>query len=198
MLTLYEFSLSGNCHKVRLMLSLLGLSYKSIIANGKTGEHKAPEFLSMNPFGQLPVLIDGDKSIRDSQAILVYLAVQYGGEKWWPKEANKIANITAWLSTCANEVARGPNSLRLHYKFGREIAVEAALQTTTTLLEVMEVRLSKNQWIASDVLSIADVALYPYIALSPEGRVDLTPFPFVLSWLSRIEQIPGYVGMPGI
>lgn len=86
MITLYEFALSGNCHKVRLMLSLLGLDYQSIIVNGSERQHKSTEFLVMNPFGQVPVLTDGEVSVRDSQAVLVYLAKKYGNNKWLPED----------------------------------------------------------------------------------------------------------------
>lgn len=198
MIELYEFALSGNCHKVRLMLGLLGLKYSSVAVNGSTRDHKSAEFLAMNPFGQLPVLKDGKTAIRDSQAILVYLALQYGGEQWWPKDAAAIANISAWLSTTANEVARGPNALRLHYKFGRTINIEEAQQVTNTLLKIMDERLASHDWIATDLPSIADIALYPYVALAPEGHVDLTPFSSVQAWLLRVETLPGYVGMPGM
>ncbi len=198
MIDLYEFTLSGNCHKVRLMLALLGLSYNSIAVNSSLREHKSPEFLSMNPFGQTPVLKDGNAVIRDSQAILVYLAHQYGGEQWWPNDAVTMAHIAAWLSTAANELARGPNTLRLHHKFGRDINLDDAQQITNTLLNIMNERLRRHEWIATDVPSIADVALYPYIALAPEGKVDLSPYPSVLAWLQRMQALSGYVGMPGM
>lgn len=137
MIELYEFALSGNCHKVRLMLGLLGLSYNSIAVNSSLREHKSPEFLNMNPFGQVPVLKDGDTVILDSQAILVYLAQQYGGEQWRPNDAATLAHIMAWLSTAANEMVRGPNALRLHHKFGRDISLDDAQQITHTLLNII-------------------------------------------------------------
>lgn len=78
MITLYEFALSGNCHKIRLMLSLLGLDYQSMAVNSSKQQQKSADFLAMNPFGQVPVLTDEDVIVRDSQAILVYLAKKYG------------------------------------------------------------------------------------------------------------------------
>ena len=121
MMTLYEFALSGNCHKIRLMLSLLGLDYRSVIVNGSEQQQKSVDFLSMNPFGQVPVLTDDDVIVRDSQAILVYLARKYANEQWLPNEATALVEVAAWLSTAANEVSMGPNRMRLHYKFGRAI-----------------------------------------------------------------------------
>jgi len=195
---LYEFALSGNCHKVRLMMSLLELAYESVPVDGSLREHKSPAFMAINPFGQVPVFRDGDIAIRDSQAILVFLAHRYGGRKWWPDDSGAIAAIHSWLSTTAGEVTRGPNALRLHHNFGRAIDLEMATQTTHTLLEIMEGRLTTQNWIATDSSTIADIALYPYIALAPEGQVDLSPYPAVLAWIKRIQELPGYVGMPGM
>jgi len=198
MLELYEFGLSGNCHKVRLMLSLLGLEYKSHILNGAEREQKSADFLLLNPFGQVPVLKDGEKIIRDSQAILVYLARAYGAEDWFPNDAARAAEITAWLSTAANEVARGPNALRLHYKFGRAINIEEAEVVTENLLRVLNQHLAHREWLATETITVADVAVYPYIALANEGKVDLTPYIHIENWLGRIELLNGFVAMTGI
>lgn len=198
MITLYEFALSGNCHKVRLLLSLLGLEYHSIAVNASERQHKSAEFTRMNPFGQVPVLTDCEVSIRDSQAILVYLARQYGDEHWLPIQAAALAEVTAWLATAANEVAQGPNRLRLHYKFGRPLDVNEAERVTASLLDILQARLAQYNWLASDQISIADIAVYPYIALAPEGQVDLQSFSAVRAWLSRIQALPGYIGMPGM
>jgi glutathione S-transferase len=198
MITLYEFALSGNCHKVRLLLSLLGLEYRNIAVNGSERQHKSAEFTRMNPFGQVPVLTDGEVSIRDSQAILVYLARQYGDEHWLPTRAAALAEITAWLATAANEVAQGPNRLRLHYKFGRQLDVNEAERVTASLLDVLQARLAQHDWLAGNQISIADIAVYPYIALAPEGQVDLQAYPAVNTWLRRIQALPAYVGMPGM
>lgn len=198
MLTLYEFGLSGNCHKVRLLLSLLGLPYQSHLLNGAEREHKTENFLQLNPFGQVPVLTDGDTVVRDSQAILVYLARTYGADEWFPQEPAKAVAIISWLSIAANEVARGPNALRLHYKFGRTINVDEATQITNQLLSVLNLHLQSHQWLANNTLTIADLAIYPYIALVNEGKFDLEPYLYVQNWMGRIEHLTGYVTMPGI
>jgi glutathione S-transferase len=166
--------------------------------NGAAREQKTAEFLSMNPFGQVPVLKDGDTVIRDSQAILVYLARAYGDDHWFPADATKAAQVAAWLSTAANEVARGPNALRLHYKFGRAINLDEATSITANLLSVLNQHLEHHDWLATDMISIADIAIYPYIALANEGHVDLSPFLHVENWLGRIEMLNWFVAMPGI
>ena len=198
MITLYEFPLSGNCHKVRLLLSLLDLSYQSIAVNASERQHKANDFLKMNPFGQVPVLTDGGIVIRDSQAILVYLARKYGNELWLPTDAAALAEVTAWLSSAANEVAMGPNRLRLHFKFGRAINLDESRQITSNLLIILQQRLDNHRWLAADQITVADIAVYPYIALVQEGKIDLEPYPAVIAWIKRIQALPGYVGMPGM
>ncbi|AHG63797.1 glutathione S-transferase family protein [Advenella mimigardefordensis] len=199
MITLYDVDASGNCHKVRLFLSLLDVEYASRPVNLMEGEHNLAPFLQMNPFAQVPVLVDGDVLVRDSQAILVYLAQQYGNQDWLPThDPNGMAQIMAWLSTAANEVARGPNDLRLHYKFGRQLDLAAAGQTCERLYGIVEQQLQASDWLVGDHITIADIAVYPYIALSPEGQIDLVPYPGLRQWLERIQALPGYVGMPGM
>ena len=198
MLKLYQFAVSGNAHKVRMLLSFLGLDYEGIAVDGLNKQHKSAEFLAMNPFGQVPVLVDGDFSLRDSNAILVYLARQYGGADWLPNEPKALAQVMTWLATSANELAWGPSRLRVHYKFGREINVTESEQITANLLAILEAQLTTNDWLVLDHITIADLAIYPYIALAPEGKVDLSPYPAILAWLRRIQALPNYVGMIGM
>jgi glutathione S-transferase len=198
MITLYEFAFSGNCHKVRLMMSLLNIDYKSIPVNANEKEHKSETFLKMNPFGQVPVLTDGDATIRDSQAVLIYLARKYGNEQWLPIDPVKLAQVNAWLSVAANELFNGPALLRVHHKFGRTIDVETSKRITADLLDIIQQRFANNPWLACEHITIADIAIYPYIALAPEGKIDLNLYPAVTAWLSRIQALPGYVGMPGM
>ncbi|MBS3955087.1 MAG: glutathione S-transferase [Methylomicrobium sp.] len=198
MIELYEFALSGNCHKIRLMLSILGLDYQSINVNGGERQHKAAAFTLMNPFGQVPVLVDDGVIVRDSQAILVYLARRYGDDHWLPNEPATLAEVIAWLSTAANEVALGPNRLRLHYKFGRTINLNEAEQVTENLLKILQEKLDQQAWLAGEQITIADIAVYPYVALAPEGGIDLQLYPAILNWIRKIQAIPGYRSMPGM
>ncbi len=195
---LYDFDPSGNCHKVRLLLSFLQLPYQSIQVDVAKLEQKSEQFLMMNPFGQVPVLKDGETVVWDSQAILVYLARKYAEPSWLPLDAVGMSRVMEWLSTAANEVSNGPSALRVHYKFGRAIAMEFAQQVTANVLHVLEQHLKTKNWLAAENITIADIAVYPYIALAPEGRIDLAPYPAVCQWLSRIQTLPNYVDMPGM
>ena len=193
---LYEIPPSGNCHKIRLFLSLLQIPYTSVQVDVANQQQKSASFLKMNPLGQLPVLKDGETVVWDSQAILVYLARQYAEPAWFPQDAVGMSRVMEWLSTAANEVARGPSSLRVHYKFGRTIAMEDAQLATVTVMQLVEQHLKTENWLAAEHITIADIAVYPYIALAPEGKIDLTPYPAICRWLSRIQTLPNYVGMP--
>jgi glutathione S-transferase len=198
MLTLYDMPLSGNCHKVRLLLSFLSLPYQTHPVDLVGGEQRSPDYLTLNPFGQVPVLDDDGVIIRDSQAILVYLAKRYGGEQWWPDDASQLAQLAAWLSTAANEIFHGPALLRVHHKFGRDIDVSKALQTAEKVLAIIDHHLENEDWLVGDMLSIADIAAYPYLALAPEGGVDIGAYPHIVAWFQRIRVLPGYVSMPGM
>lgn len=198
MIQLYEVALSGNCHKVRMLLSMLDIPYESVAVNLAEGAQHLPDYVALNPFGEVPTLVDDDVAIRDSQAILVYLASSYGDERWWPKDPVHLARIVGWLSTAANEIAAGPNRLRLHRKWGRSIDLSRAEAVAVRTLNVIERTLENNRWIVGNDVSIADLALYPYLALSPEGGVDLTPYRHILRWFGDIRRLEGYIGMPGM
>ena len=195
---LHDLELSGNCYKVRLFSALLGLDVEIVPVDFMGGAHKTPAFLEKNPFGEIPVLEDGDFILRDSQAILVYLARKYGGETWLPTDPAGMAEVMIWLMAAENEIARGPNDARLHDKFGFPIDVAKARENAARILGLMEARLSKNDWLALDRPNIADIACMPYVALSHEGGVSLDPYPAIRAWIARIKALPGFVSMPAL
>ncbi|MGR9100460.1 MAG: glutathione S-transferase family protein [Gammaproteobacteria bacterium] len=198
MITLYDTPLSGNCHKVRLFLSLLALPYQTHPVDLPGGDQRSPDYLRINPFGQVPVLDDDGLILRDSQAILVYLAKRYGREQWWPDDAVRLAQIAAWLSTAANEIFHGPAMLRVHQKFGRAIDTDKARQTAGKVLDIVDRHLENRNWLVGDQVSIADIAAYPYLALSPEGGIDIGKYANIVAWFQRIRVLPGYVTMLGM
>ncbi len=116
---LYDFELSGNAYRIRLMLALLGLKYESVPLKLMQGEQRQPEFLKLNPRGQVPTLDDDGTVVWDSLAILVYLARKYGGEKWLPLDAEGMAEVMQWLAVMENEVLYGLARARVICKFKR-------------------------------------------------------------------------------
>lgn len=195
---LYDLELSGNCYKVRLFAALIGIQLELVPVDIPGGAHKRTPVIDLNPLGQLPVLVDDDMVLRDSQAILVYLARRYGGNQWWPDGAAQQAEVMQWLSTAANEVQHGPNTARLIDKFGIPLNKEHALAVSAQLLSLLEQHLSQHQWLALGRPTIAECAVFPYVALAWEGGLTLEPYPVVQAWMARIKALPGYIGMPGI
>jgi len=202
MLKLYGHPLSGNAYKVKLLLAMLDLEYENIDVALERGEHRQPVFLALNPFGQVPVLIDGEHVIADAQAILVYLARKYGGddaESWLPLNPLCMAAVMRWLSTTAGEVRQGPESARLYHLFKvTTIDIEKANQNSAFILSQLNQHLTERDWLACDRPTLADIAVFPYVALSADGQIDLSAYPKVLGWIERVKQLPGFVSMPGL
>ena len=192
---LYRFALSGHSHRVELMLSLLGLAVEPIEVDLGGGEQKTAAFLALNPFGQVPVIEDGDFTLADSNAILVYLAHAYDPHRrWLPLDARTQAQVQRWLSVAAGALANGPAGARVAHVFGKPREARHAV-IARGLFDVMESRLNGNDWLAAEHVTIADVALYTYTAHAPEGGIALHHWPHMVAWLSRIEALPGFVGM---
>lgn len=195
---LYDLELSGNCYKVRLFLALIGESYTLEPVAFLDGEHKTEAFIERNPFGEIPLLVDEDVRLRDSQAILVYLARKYVRQDWYPTGAHEEARVMQWLMVAENEIARGPNDARLHDKFGYSIDVAAARNRASHILGILEKHLLNREWLELERPTIADIACFPYVALSHEGGVSLQPYPSVRSWVERVKALPGFISMPAI
>jgi glutathione S-transferase len=190
---LYYHPLSGHSHRARLFLSLLGIEHQSIQVDLAAAEHKSAEFLKLNRFGQVPVLVDGDTTIADSNAILVYIARKFGKTDWLPQTPALEAAVQRWLSVAAGEIAFGPAAARLITVFGAKYNAEELIARAHGILKLIDEELAGREFIAQPHPTVADVALYSYIARAPEGNVDLSFYPNVNAWLRRIEALPGFV-----
>jgi len=193
---LYRHALSGHSHRVELLLSLLDLDAEIIDVDLMSGEQRTPEFLKKNPLGKVPVLEDGDVTLFDSNAILVYLASQYDNKRQWlPEEAVAAASVQRYLSVAAGPIAFGPAAARLVTVFGAGLDVDVALEISKGILASLNERLGENDWLAAANPTIADLANYAYVAHAPEGNVDLDAYLNIKNWLKRIEALPGFVAM---
>ena len=201
MLKLYDLDRSGNCYKIRLLLSLIELDYEKVMVNANAGENRTPEFLALNPRGQVPVIDDNGYVLWDSTAILVYLAGAYGNDLWLPREPYEQGQVMQWLALEQNEgryglararaiVLKNPNAFaRLgNMNECRDLGFEA--------LGVLQLRLQEAEWLVGKQISIADVACYPYVALASEGGIDIREFPAVAAWVNRIASLPNYIPLP--
>ena len=197
MIRLYGMALSGNAYKARLLLELLGLEYEEIPVNLRIGENRTESFLALNPRGQIPILVDGEVTVWDSQAILVYLARRYG-ETWLPMEPVPMAEVMQWLAVAENELLFGLARARAVKFFGRDFDLASSQTYGRAGLEVLEQRLAEHEWLAAGRATIADIACMPYAALSHMGEIPLDDFPSVRAWIDRIRALPGFVAMEGI
>jgi len=196
---LYDLTLSGNCYKVRLFLGLIGQHAELQSLDLPAGEHRQPAYLAINPRGQIPALVDGELRLGDSQAILVYLARRYADEAWYPLDAISQGRIAGWLSFAANEIHHGPGSARLGKLFRMPVDQPDAQKKAVAALARLDAHLAEHTWLAQGSRpSIADIAVYPYVALAGDGDVDLAPYPHLAAWFARIRALPGYIGMPGL
>jgi glutathione S-transferase len=197
MLKLYDFPPSGNCHKIRLLMSMLNLEHELISVDLRSGEQKNPKFLEINPWGQVPVLVDEDLVLRDSQAILVYLAKRYGGDAWLPNDAASLGLVMQWLSTAVNDIRQGLGAARAYHRMGKPTDIEIATAHAYTVLKTIDQHLAQRQWLELDRPTVADIACFPYIALAVDGKISLADYPHVTAWIDRLKQIPGYIELPG-
>ena len=198
-LKLYEHEVSGNSYKVRLFLSLLGLPFTAERVDLFKGAGQHPDYLAISAMGQVPALVDGGDALRDSQAILFYLARTRGNGRWLADDPLSQARTIAWLSFAANEMANGPAALRVAARFKRPVNIEWATAVTQRAFKLMQATLSGQPWLMpGDHPSIADVACFPYAALAHEGNVSIAEYPAVVAWCDRVRGLPGFVGMEGV
>lgn len=193
---LHHHPLSGHSHRVALLLSLLDVEHEKVEVDLAAGAHKSPEFLKLNAFGQVPVLVDGELVLRDSNAIIVYLATKYDAARsWLPVDAEGAAGVQSWLATATKDVVLGPANARLVTVFGAGLDASDAIARSHAVLAIYEAALDDRDWLVGDGPTLADVAGYSYIAHAPEGNVDLADYPSIRSWLARVEALEGFVPM---
>jgi glutathione S-transferase len=205
MIKLYDFELSGNCYKARLLMGLLGVPFERVAIDFYPGrEHKSAWFLEINSLGQLPVIDDEGFVLRDSHAILVYLASRYDPSgTWYPREPRAMAKIAEWLAF-ADGITATASAARLHDGLFYEFDIDRCRAGAHALFRVLDEHLwfaeqQGQAWLCpGDHPTIADIACFPYVMLSEEGGVSRLPYPAIRRWTDRVKRIPGFSLMPGI
>jgi len=209
-ITLYDYTLSGSCYKVRLLLKFLGLEYQRELIDFYPGrEHKTPEFLDINPLGQLPVLRDdGDGKgndavlLRDAQAILCHLANKYDQHKQWLPRDERFGQVMMWLMFAGGELMASSNA-RLHDVMGYQLDINTARANAHAALRVLEDHMTAREllgkkWIVGDTPTIADIACFPYIMLSGDGGIGHEDYPALRNWMGHLRRLEGFHPMPGV
>lgn len=206
MITLYDYELSGNCYKVRLLLGILGLEWETRRIDFHPGrEHESAWFLRLNPLGQVPVLEDGGLVLRDAQAILTYLAAKYDRSgRWYPTGDPRTLGETAMWLAFAEGITATASAARLAEGFFYELDADAARAGAHELFRVLDEHLwfaeqEGRDWLcAPGHPTVADVACFPYVMLSEEGGVSRMPYPAIRRWTDRFKRIPGFTPMSGV
>ena len=195
--TVFGTSASGNCHKVRMALDILGEPYEWREIDVVKGESRTPEFLGMNPNGKVPVLaLDGHTFLPESNAILWYL-----GEGTPLVPANRLdrARVLQWMffeqysHEPAIAVAR---FIRCFLKKYDDPRLPDLLRRGDAALAVMERHLVTHPFFVGNALTLADLALFAYTHKAADGGFDLARYPAVSAWLARCSQQRGVTAMP--
>lgn len=194
-INIHSFPKSGHAHRVVLFANLAGINHNVIDVDLSKGAHKSDEFLAMNPFGQVPVIQDGDVVISDSNAILVYLARKYA-PSFLPSDPVLEADVQKFLTLAAGEQAFGPAAARLITVFNAPIPAEFCQTVADRFLAKIDAHMEGREFLVGDAPTIADVAIYSYTAHAPEGGVTLDPYPNVRRLLANIQALDGFVPMP--
>lgn len=206
MITLFDYALSGNCFKVRLLLNWLGLAHEVKPVDFYPGfEHRSDAFLTINPLGQVPVIEDDGEIIRDAQAILVHLAARYDPRgHWYPlDEPHRLGPIQTWLAF-ADALTATISAARLHDAMFFDLDIASARAGGHRLLRVLDehlwfAELEGHDWICpGDRPTVADIACFPYVALSEEGGISQADYPAVMRWVDRFMRLKGFQPMAGM
>lgn len=202
MITLYDYVLSGNCYKVRLLASLLGieLRYESVDFHpGKA--HRSAEFKKINPLCELPVVRDKDLVLRDAQAILVHLASRYDAtDTWYPLD--EAGNVQQWLAF-ADRLTQTASAARLHDMLGYELDIEYARTGAAKALRILDDHLHEQEimgqhWLVGENPTVADIACFPYVAMAEDGGISLNDYSAIRHWVMNIKRLENFITMPGI
>ncbi|KIW28778.1 uncharacterized protein PV07_04652 [Cladophialophora immunda] len=201
---------SGNCYKVRLLASLLDVQLEQVHVDFFKLQHRSPEFLAINPRGELPTLVDQGKVFNDSSAILIYLAGTNAdrGSKavpssYWSSDVVEQASIVDWLAFTASWIHFGLCKARAIVSFNwpanaSEEVIAETKERGVKSLEILEKRLEKEQWLALSRPTVADVSIFVYVALAHMGDISLDPYPAVKAWVERMQGLPGFVPLDGL
>lgn len=195
---LYYFDVL-NPRKVCALARHLRLPVQAVRVDLGKGEHKTPAFLAMNPNGKVPVLVDGDTTLWESNAILCYLADKAGSDLW-PKDARQY-EVLRWLMWDATEFAPQTGTLYFEHiikpRFGLggpdPAEVQPALQGFRRFAAVLDAHLRHHRYLAGHTLTVADFAVAISLPYAPQAQLPLDDFPEIRRWHGQMEQLEGWL-----
>ncbi len=200
MITVYGYSVSGNCHKLRLLLEQLGREYRWVEIDSSKGESRTPQYLAKNANGRVPILeLEDGRVLAESNAILCYLAE---GTPYLPADAWQKAQALSWMffEQYSHEpyvaVARFIRGWTPADSPRRVAELTRCMERGHQALAVMEKHLVGNAWFTGLEYGIADIALFAYTDVAHHGGFDLKRYPAVGDWLARVRATPRFAAMP--
>ena len=199
MITIYGFSTSGNCHKLRLLLEQIGREYRWVEVDSSAGETRTPDYLSKNPNGKVPMLeLDDGRIMVESNAILYWLAE---GSTFLPGDAWQRAQALSWMFF--EQYSHEPYIAVARFIRGwtaldspRHAELPKCHERGHQALAVMERQLLSQPWFTGVDYGIADIALFAYTDVAADGGFELSAYPALRDWLARVRMTPGFVAMP--
>ena len=196
MLTLFGNLDSGNVHKVQMILARRGLPFRRVDVRQDRGQPRDPRYLALNAMGKVPALLfdDGDM-ISDSGALLFHFA---RGTPLWPDDGRAQTEVLRWMffeQYSHEPFVATPRYICRHFpaEHPRRAELPGRLEKGHAALKVMEEHLATRQFFVDERYSIADIALYAYTHVAPDGGLELTEYPKVREWLARVVAQPNYV-----
>lgn len=199
MYRLHDNLSSGNAYKVRLLLTQLGIPFERIDYDIDNGATRTPEFLARNPNGRVPLLeIPPGRFLAESNAILCFLAED---THFVPADRFQRGQLMQWLFF--EQYNHEPNVATVRYWITHKVEMTEFRQKALPVkraegvaaLRVMEQHLADREWFVGTAYSIADIALYAYTHVAPEGGFDLAPFPAIRRWMARVAAEPHYIAI---
>jgi glutathione S-transferase len=194
--TLYDYLDSGNSYKIRLLMAQLQQPYRCVQMEIFDGATRTPQFLAKNPNGRVPTLeLDDGTVLAESNAIMWYLAEN---TPYLPQDRLGRAQALQWMffEQYSHEpyvaVAR---SLVRHHSAGspRQAELPERRAKGHQALTVMEGHLARRSFFVNERYSIADIALYAYTHVAPEGGIELAAYPNILAWIGRVASQPRHI-----
>ena len=189
---------SGNCYKLKLICALRGISHEWIPIDIMQGETRSESFVALNPASQIPVCVTDDGDVlTESNAILFYLAQD---SDFWPDDKLAQTRVLEWqfFEQYSHEPTIAVARFIRYYQGmpeSRQAEYDSKIKAGYRALELMEKHLADHDFLIGERCTIADISLYAYTHVAEEGGFDLSGYPAINAWLSRIQSLPGYVGM---
>ncbi len=193
---LYDSPVSGNCYKVRLLLAHLGIPFERRTMDVADRSNRPRVLGGLNPSLRVPtVVLDDGRAIGESGAILWYFGE---GTRFVPEDPYDRARVLQWLFF--EQYDHEPNVAVARFWLGysgRPEAMPDRLEewhrNGTRALAAMEAQLEGRDWFVGGGMTLADIALYGYTHVAPEGGFELEPYPSIRAWLDRVASQPRHV-----